>query len=146
MRNATILNGRGLPPFRADLGINRKDAVHTVKAGLADLGDLTTSVGKEEIDGASLVATPAPEGGEAALKALFEKLRAKGTAEGAILTLEGPPLVREVAGWAGPRGALTPGFPGDVLLFKKDGGRLRLERVIVGGEVRPAPSFGPAAR
>jgi hypothetical protein len=61
--NATVVDGAGVPPFTADLGINATRRVadpHTVELSLRidDMGDLGTDGALETIDATGLVAAP----------------------------------------------------------------------------------------
>jgi hypothetical protein len=66
VRNATIVNGAGVPPFTGDIGINVNRRVRMVDgerrlvpiATIDDLGDLRTSGALRTIDGTGLVAAP----------------------------------------------------------------------------------------
>jgi hypothetical protein len=66
VRNATIVNGAGVPPFTGDIGINVTRRVRMVDgerrlvpiATIDDLGDLRTSGALRTIDGTGLVAAP----------------------------------------------------------------------------------------
>ena len=66
VRNATLINGAGVEPFIADIGISGNRRVRTtngkremqVVMNIADLGDLRTSGALREIDGSGLTAVP----------------------------------------------------------------------------------------
>ncbi len=66
IRNATVVNGAGVPPFTADIGIIATRRVRTVEGrrelqmtiGIDDLGDLRTSGALREIDASGLTAVP----------------------------------------------------------------------------------------
>jgi hypothetical protein len=62
IRDALIMNGSTIPPFRGDIGINidhrlSGDSVVTVSR-IADLGDLSITTGRSVIEGKYLVVTP----------------------------------------------------------------------------------------
>ncbi len=63
IRDALILNGSDMPPFRGDIGINimhRKDEGQIVTSGkITDLGDLSVTTGRHILEGDNLVVTPA---------------------------------------------------------------------------------------
>ena len=136
VRNATILNGLGLLPFVADVGIVRPTAFTGTgpgRAGVVEVDDLTAFRGKREIDAAGLLLAPAPPGGADAWTATVTDLRLRGLAgDNGVLALSGEKLSHEVKAWM-PRGGtggvpfLAPGFGGDLLLFESAGeGRWRL--------------------
>jgi hypothetical protein len=66
IRNATVINGAGIKPFTADIGITANRRVRTangkrevvVTTGIDDLGDLRTSGALREIDASGLMAVP----------------------------------------------------------------------------------------
>jgi len=66
VRNATILTGTGVPPFRGDIGVAANRRVHVVdgrrqlalESRINDLGDLRTYGAIRTIDGSGLVAAP----------------------------------------------------------------------------------------
>ncbi|HVL68987.1 MAG TPA: M14 family metallopeptidase [Vicinamibacterales bacterium] len=66
IRNATVINGAGVGPFLADIGISGTRRVRTangrremqVAMNIADLGDLRTSGALREIDATGLTAVP----------------------------------------------------------------------------------------
>ncbi len=67
IRNATVINGAGVKPFTADIGIIANRRVRTVEGrrelqmttGVDDMGDLRTSGALREIDASGLTAVPA---------------------------------------------------------------------------------------
>ncbi len=67
IRNATVVNGAGVQPFTADIGIIATRRVRTVEGrrelqmttGIDDMGDLRTSGALREIDASGLTAVPA---------------------------------------------------------------------------------------
>lgn len=69
VRNATVINGAGVPPFTADIGINATRRVHIVEGrrvlqvalSIDDLGDLRTLGGLRTIEGEGLTAIPLGE-------------------------------------------------------------------------------------
>jgi len=66
VKDATVLNGTGVPGFRADIGINVNRRVRTgdgkrqvvIQANISDLGDLRTYGALRTIDARNLVAAP----------------------------------------------------------------------------------------
>jgi hypothetical protein len=66
VRNATVVNGAGVPPFTADVGINVNRRVRMVdgertlvsQASIDDLGDLRTSGALRTIEGSGLIVAP----------------------------------------------------------------------------------------
>jgi hypothetical protein len=66
IRNATVINGAGVKPFTADIGIVANRRVRTVEGrrelqtttGIDDMGDLRTSGALREIDASGLTAVP----------------------------------------------------------------------------------------
>ena len=66
VKDATVLNGTGVPGFRADIGINVNRRVRSgdgqrqmvVQGNISDLGDLRTFGGLRTIDARNLVAVP----------------------------------------------------------------------------------------
>ncbi|HVJ27963.1 MAG TPA: hypothetical protein VM493_10505, partial [Vicinamibacterales bacterium] len=66
VRNATLINGSGVEPFLADIGITGNRRVRTtggkremqVVMNISDLGDLSTSGAMRTIDGSGMTAVP----------------------------------------------------------------------------------------
>jgi hypothetical protein len=62
IKNIWIYNGRRIPPFRADIGINselRRENDQIIKVGIIeDLGDLSITSGREVLEGNGLLVTP----------------------------------------------------------------------------------------
>jgi hypothetical protein len=66
IRNATVINGAGVKPFTADIGIIATRRVRTLNGrrelqttiGIDDMGDLRTSGALREIDASGLIAVP----------------------------------------------------------------------------------------
>ena len=66
VKDATVLNGSGVPAFRADIGINVNRRVRSgdgqrqivTQASISDLGDLRTYGALRTIDARNLVAAP----------------------------------------------------------------------------------------
>lgn len=61
--NVMVMNGKEIPPFRADIGINYSfkqtpEGPVVQEARISDIGDLKVTSGKLEIDGSNLIATP----------------------------------------------------------------------------------------
>ena len=117
VRNATVVNGAGVPPFTADIGINVNRRVRLVEgkrslvqiATIDDLGDLRTSGALRTIDATGLVAAP-----------LYDA----GIRQGQEITLPDWPS-------RPPGPTLTPGQPGALLLLRAlDGNRYRVEMVL----------------
>ncbi len=54
IRDVSVIDGTGIPPFRTDIAINYHNGTGTI----ADLGDLDIFAGKETIDGKGLTLTP----------------------------------------------------------------------------------------
>jgi hypothetical protein len=117
VRNATIINGAGVPPFTGDVGINVNRRVRVVEgkrtlvqiATIDDLGDLRTSGALRTIDATGLVAAP-----------LFDTT----IREGQEITLPD---------WASraPAPTITTGQPGALLLLRPlDNNRYRVETVL----------------
>ncbi len=148
VREATVVDGRDVPPFLADLAFVRPrrfagDSPRQGRAEVVDSGDLTHLRGLDEVSARDLVLAPAPPGGLAAWPAVVAKLAGRGLADrtGALdLDLAG--LAREAAGWAGGE-ALVPGFAGDVLAFRAIGGRLVLRAVVHEGVWGAPPAVVP---
>ncbi len=127
VRKATVLNGGGLPPYVADVALDRPSRFGggsgRPPSGVVDLGDLTTFRGKTELAAKGKVLVPAPPGGETAWFSVLHSLRARGllSPDGEIL-LDEPALAAEVKRWMEPSGrTLSPGFVGDLLLLRRTG-------------------------
>jgi len=66
VKNATVMNGAGVPPFTADIGITATRRVQAVDGkrqvqlslGVDDLGDLRTMGGLRTIDATGMTAVP----------------------------------------------------------------------------------------
>ncbi len=133
VRDATVVGGTGLPPFLADVALNRpvpfRGTGPTRRSGVVDLGDLSTFRGKQEIEARGKLLVPAPPGGEEGWKETLERLREKGLADaGGDLTLTPDRLSAEVKEWTPERRRLLPGYSGALLLLAPAGeGRLKLE-------------------
>lgn len=134
VRNARIIEGRGLPPFTADLsfvsqGPFRGDAPRRDPA-VHDLGDLSHLLGLTELDASGLLALPWPLGpGE--WTALRADLQARGLAEASearlAATLRG----------LGDAAVAHPGYRGTVLLYRPGpGGLMTLAGAVIRGKVR----------
>jgi hypothetical protein len=140
VREATVLGGDGLPPFLADVALNRPIPFAGTgprgRSGVVDLGDLSTFRGKEEIAGRGKILVPAPPGGDEGWKKTLQRLTESGLADGnGDLILTPPRLSAEVKRWMPERQILAPGYRGALLLLVPAGdGRLRLEaRIDVSG-------------
>ncbi len=145
IRNARVISGAGLPPYRADVGMNLPpprvsfagSSGRGGRGGVFEVGDLTDFLGKTEMDltGKLLVVAPpgGPEGWKKTLLALVSRGRA--TPEG-ILMLSEAALGEEARAWMGQVAPLAPGYGGDFLVLQADGeGRYRVETRI--------PPLGP---
>ena len=126
VREATVLNGAGLPPYVADVAINRPVPFGGTgprsRPGVVDLGDLASFAGKEEIDARGALLVPAPPGGQEGWARTVAALRARGLAEDAgALLLPAEALSLEVKRWAAPGPPLAPGYSGDLLLLEPAG-------------------------
>ena len=140
LRNARVVSGGGLPPYRADVGMNLPAAQtgfagssgREGRAGVGELGDLTESRGKTEIDLTGRLLVVAPPGGEEAWKKTLLGLVSRGRATDAgLLTLSEADLSAEAKAWLGNAPALAPGYGGDLLVLQPEGeGRFRVERRI----------------
>lgn len=117
VQNATIVNGAGVPPFTADVGINVNRRVRVVDGTrtlvrigtIDDLGDLRTSGALRTIDATGLVVAP-----------LFDPL----IQAGQDITLPD---------WStrAPGPTIAPGQPGAILLLRPQAeGRYRVEMVL----------------
>jgi hypothetical protein len=140
LRNARVVGGGGLPPYLADVGLNVVPArlgftgpsPQRAERGVLEVGDLTTFLGKTEIDLTDRLLVVAPPGGEEGWKKTLAGLAVRGlaTADG-ILTLPESDLSSEVKAWLGGAAPLAPGYSGDFLVLGPAGaGRLRVERRI----------------
>jgi hypothetical protein len=54
IRDVTVIDGTGIPPFRADIAINYEDTVGSI----VDIGDMNGFAAKDSIDGSDLTLTP----------------------------------------------------------------------------------------
>src|SRR5512140_1158865 len=140
LRNARVVPGSGLPPFRADVGMSLPPARAGFagtsgrggRGGVSELGDLTDFLGKREIDLTGRLLVVAPPGGEDAWKKVLAGLVSRGRATAAgVLALREADLSAEAKTWLGDAPALAPGYVGDFLVLVPEGdGRLRVERRI----------------
>ena len=136
IREATVVSGTGLSPFLADVALHRAIPFAGTgpkgRSGVVDLGDLTTSRGKDEIDARGKLLVPAPPGGEEGWQETLARLKEKGVADGdGSLLLTPEKLSAEVKSWMPEKQALLPGYPGALLLLAPAGkGRFRLEERI----------------
>jgi hypothetical protein len=136
VRNALVLNGKGLPPYLADIGLvkptNLGGTSGRSRVGVVEVGDLTEFRGKTEIDATGLVLAPAPPGGEEGWTTVVEGLAARGLAdEDGTLKLSPEALSLEVRKWTPGGEFLSPGYRGDLLLLRLAGeNRLVFERRI----------------
>ena len=62
IKNVLIYNGREIPPFRDDIGVNIaykwKDNKTITRGKIEDIGDLSITSGRKEIEGKNLIITP----------------------------------------------------------------------------------------
>ena len=140
LRNARVVSGGGLPPYRADVGMNfpatrasfAGSSGRGGRGGVFELGDLTDFLGKTEMDLTGRLLVVAPPGGEDGWKKVLAALVSRGRATAAgVLTLSEADLSAEAKGWLGNAPALTPGYNGDFLVLRPEGeGRFRVERRI----------------
>jgi hypothetical protein len=126
VREAAVLNGGGFPPYVADVALNRAILFGGLgprsRAGVADLGDLSTFRGKDEIDARGKLLVPAPAGGEEGWARTFAALKARGLADDTgTLQLPAADLSREVKAWMPAGALLVPGYSGDLLLLEPSG-------------------------
>lgn len=135
VRNARIAEGRGLPPFKADLsfvvpGPFRGDAQRAREASIQDLGDLSYALGLTELDASGLLAVPWPQGpGDWA--ALRADLHARGLAEAAEAK------ITAAARALGENAVAKPGYRGAVLLYRPGAaGLMTLEGAVIRGRVK----------
>ncbi|MCM3876816.1 MAG: peptidase M14 [Thermoanaerobaculia bacterium] len=140
LRNARVVSGAGLPPYRADVGMNLPPARagfpgssgRGSRGGVLELGDLTDFLGKTEIDLSGRLLVVAPPGGDEGWKRTLLGLVSRGRATAAgVLTLSEAELSAEAKAWLGNAPALAPGYGGDFLVLQpEDEGRFRVERRI----------------
>jgi len=133
VREATVLNGAGLPPYLADVALNRPIAFSGLgprsRAGVVDVGDLTTFRGKDEIDARGELLIPAPPGGEEEWARTLAALTARGFADDAgVLLLPAADLSKEVKAWMPAGALLVPGYSGDLLLLEPSGAGWKVAR------------------
>ncbi len=80
IRDVSVIDGSGIPPFRADIAIN----YHNNTGTIADIGDLDIFAAKETIDGEALTLTPgltgvvhhSPANGDAFIRKSKEMIKA----------------------------------------------------------------------
>ena len=140
LRNARIVSGGGLPPYRADVGMNLPAARASFagssgrggRGAVFEMGDLTDFLGKTEIDLTGRLLAVAPPGGEEGWKRTLLGLVSRGRATAAgVLTLSEADLSTEAKAWLGNAPALAPGYGGDFLVLQPESeGRFRVERRI----------------
>jgi hypothetical protein len=138
VREATVLNGAGLAPYVADVALNRPIPFAGLgprsRAGVVDVGDLTTFRGKEEIDAKGKLLVPAPPGGEEGWTRTLTALKARGLAgDGGTLLLPGADLAKEVKAWLPAGTLLVPGYAGDLLLLEPSGAGWKMGRRLPAG-------------
>ena len=136
IREATVLNGAGLPPYVADVAVNRPilfvGTGPRMRPGVVDLGDLTEFKGKEEIDAKGKLLVPAPPGGDEGWAKTLARLKERKLVNDAGDLLLAPAQISaEVKGWMSGKELLHPGYRGDLLLLASAGeGKWKLERRI----------------
>jgi len=141
LRRATLLNGRGIPPFVGDVGFVRESRFagsepRRHRTVVVDVGDMDYAKGKQDVDASAYVVTPAPAGGVASWPAVAAELSRQGLASAnGELTIDLEALSREVKAWAGGA-VLRPGYAGDLLLFARTPGGLRPVKAVTGGELK----------
>jgi hypothetical protein len=138
VREATVLNGAGLPPYVADVALNRPILFGGPgprgRAGVVELGDLTTFRGKDEIDAKGKLLVPAPPGGEEGWASTLAALRARGLAgDGGTLLLPAADLSKEVKAWIPAGALLVPGYSGEMLLLEPSGAGWKAARRLSAG-------------
>ncbi len=126
IREATVLNGAGLPPFVADVGLVKPHEFGGTsgrgRPGVVDIGDLSTFSGKEVVEGKGKLVVPAPPGGGEGWRKTLARLRERGLADGSgKLLLPAERLSAEVKAWMAGSPLLLPGFGGDLLLLASAG-------------------------
>jgi hypothetical protein len=126
IREATVANGTGLPPYVADVALNRPILFSGTgprgRAGVVDLGDLSTFRGREETDARGKLLVPAPPGGVAGWQKTLARLRERKLAdEAGNLLLSPRQLSAEVRAWMPEGQTLVPGYPGALLLLAPAG-------------------------
>jgi hypothetical protein len=133
VRNVRLAGGRGLPPFVADLSIVvpgpfTGDGPRRREPAVVEVGDLAHVRGLAELDGAGLLAVPwpAPGGDWATLRAALQGR--------SLVELDEVRLLAEVR-TLGEAAVARPGFAGALLLYRAEGGRLRLEGAVLHGAV-----------
>ncbi len=126
IREATVLNGAGLPPYVADVGLVKPHEFGGTagrgRPGVVDIGDLSTFSGKEVVEAKGKLLVPAPAGGEEGWRKTLARLRVEGLADGSGRLLFPPgQLSEEVKAWTAGGPLLLPGFGGDLLLLAPAG-------------------------
>jgi hypothetical protein len=134
VRNVRLAGGRGWPPFRSDLsfivpGPFAGDSSRRRAPALADLGDLSATLGLAEIDAQGMLAVPWPALEQApdwaALKAAMVNRGLAVTRETALLG-----ALRS----QGDAALARPGYAGPVLFYRPEAdGRLQLEAAVLRG-------------
>jgi hypothetical protein len=149
LRGARVANGSGLPPYLADVAINRPGPFAgtgpRLRAGIADLGDLAEFRGKEETDLAGKLLVPAPPGGEEGWQKVLASFRSRNLAdEAGAIRLSPDLLSAEVKAWMPEGQFLSAGYPGALLILAPAGdGKLRVERRIEIGAGAPGRGLRP---
>lgn len=138
VREATVLNGAGLAPYVADVALNRAILFGGLgprsRAGVVDVGDLTTFRGKDEIDATGMLLVPAPPGGDEGWTKTLAALKARGLAgDGGTLLLPAADLSKEVRAWMPSGTLLVPGYSGDLLILESSGAGWKMARRLSAG-------------
>ncbi len=126
VREATVLNGAGLSPYVADVGLVKPHEFGGTsgrgRPGVVEMGDLSTFSGKEIVEAKGMLLVPAPPGGEEGWRKTLARLGEKGLADGSGRLLLSPErLSAEVKAWTSRSSLLLPGFGGDLLLLSPAG-------------------------
>lgn len=116
VRRATVINGAGVPPYIADIGIAGQRIVRTangerkllMQTRIEELGDLSTFGGMEVIDASGLTVAPL----------LDEKVKSGDT-------------VVLPADWSTPGPTVATSQPANLMLLRPSGSRYRVERVFL---------------
>jgi hypothetical protein len=116
VRRATVVNGAGVAPYVADIGIVGQRIVRAdndkrtllMQTRIEDLGDLSTFGALEVIDGAGLTVAPLVD---------------ENVKPGETIALP--------ADWSKPGPTVATGQPANLMLLRPDGNRYRVERVFL---------------
>lgn len=144
VRRVRLAGGRGLPPFPADLAFNvpgpfAGEGGRPRSPALADVGDLSASLGLLELDASDMLAVPWP-----GPVVDWPALKAALATRGLLVTDEATLLAAARA--QGEVATVKPGYSGPVLLYRAGPeGRLRLDAAILRGRWFGEPG-APAPR